>query len=105
MARKHRNYKPYALLTGLLYGKFDWLDRRDGGEVVLPVRATCAHFRMEPKDLKSTLAHLRVIGVVEYFTWHSTWAVVRAAVPRGMRREEIDVSQFTIEIDESSGAI
>jgi hypothetical protein len=104
MAKKRREYKPYALMMALLYGSFSWIERHEGGELTLPVRQTCEHFRYEAKELRAALEMLYTIGVVEKPVWRSTWAIIRPVVPKGMRRKEIHVQELTIDIKEDCGA-
>ena len=89
MRRKSETTMPYLLLTGLLYGKFAFLERPSPGVVVVEIRPLLKHFGIDRKSFHAwvgQLAHLNLLSFLKHKKGRG-WLIVKTALPAGMRYE------------------
>ena len=73
---------PYQLLTILLYGDMDWIER-EWPQVVIPVGTISRHMKVRPFQVQAALEWLFHGDIISY-EWYSNYAVIKATAPKGL---------------------
>ncbi len=78
---------PYKLLATLLYGQQEWLERREGGHMVVPTRllGDAAGIR-RAATVRLAGQALHEWGILEEFQWHGRYMILKLAAPKGFQR-------------------
>jgi hypothetical protein len=98
----NRGAKPiraYTVLTAILYGQFEWLDRLNDGSVIIPTAKMRAHLKMAPGTYRHNISWLSTIGLITELEWHGHYCRVKAAVPIGLCRHIPSSLELEAEID------
>ena len=69
------------VLTCLLYTRCKWITRHPRGVVTVTLRETARSIRSKPESMRDALDRLRDSGLISWYQYHGTYAVVKLRAP------------------------
>lgn len=77
----------HRVLVSLLYNEYEWVTRHPGGAMTVPTGRLAQALGTRTTHLHECLKLLYRLGLLDRLSWHSTYAIVRPAPPRGFIRQ------------------